>query len=72
MGTEYSPDIVWKAQELYVIDRLSFAKVADRTGVTATTLKTGQKNLAGSKKEKKSPKLKRKAKWICTAPAKKQ
>lgn len=43
MGTEYSPDIVWKAQELYVIERLSFAKVAERTGVTPTTLKNWSK-----------------------------
>lgn len=53
MGVEYSPDIVWKAQELYVIDRLSFAKVAERTGVTATTLKNWAKNLAGSKNARK-------------------
>lgn len=43
MGTEYSPDIVWKAQELYVIERLSFVKVAERTGVTPTTLKNWSK-----------------------------
>ncbi len=43
MGTEYSPDSVWKAQELYVIERLSFAKVAERTGVTPTTLKNWSK-----------------------------
>lgn len=40
---EYSPDVVWKAQDLYVIERFSFAKVAERTGVTATTLKNWAK-----------------------------
>ncbi len=50
MGVEYSPDMVWKAQELYVIDRLSFAKVADRTGVTATTLKNWAKKFSWKQK----------------------
>lgn len=40
---EYSPDVVWKAQDLYVIERFSFAKVAERTGITATTLKNWAK-----------------------------
>ena len=40
---EYSPDVVWKAEDLYVIERFSFAKVAERTGVTATTLKNWAK-----------------------------
>ena len=39
MGWEYEPETVWKAQELYCVDRLSFARVADLTGVSATTLK---------------------------------
>lgn len=47
---EYSPDMVWKAQELYVIDRLSFAKVAERTGVTATTLKSWAKKFQWKQK----------------------
>lgn len=50
MGVEYSPDMVWKAQELYVIDRLSFAKVAERTGVTATTLKNWAKKFSWKQK----------------------
>lgn len=47
---EYSPDMVWKAQELYVIDRLPFAKVAERTGVTATTLKSWAKKFQWKQK----------------------
>lgn len=39
MGWEYEPETVWKAQELYCVDRLSFARVAELTGVSATTLK---------------------------------
>ena len=39
MGWEYEPETVWRAQELYCVDRLSFARVAELTGVTATTLK---------------------------------
>lgn len=50
MGTEYSPDVVWKAQELYVIERLSFAKVAEHTGVTATTLKNWSKKFGWRQK----------------------
>lgn len=48
--TEYSPDMVWKAQELYVIDRLSFAKVSEKTGVTATTLKNWSKKFGWRQK----------------------
>ena len=40
MGWEHEPETVWKAQELYCVDRLSFARVAELTGVTATTLKS--------------------------------
>lgn len=39
MGWEYEPETVWKSQELYCVDRLSFARVAELTGVSATTLK---------------------------------
>lgn len=39
MGWEHEPDTVWRAQELYCADRLSFARVAELTGVSATTLK---------------------------------
>lgn len=39
MGWEHEPETVWKAQELYCHDRLSFARVAELTGVSATTLK---------------------------------
>lgn len=44
MGWEYPSDTLWKAQELYCIDRLSYQAVAEATGVSATTLKAwGQK-----------------------------
>ena len=44
MGREYPTDTLWKAQELYCVDRMSYAAVAEATGVSATTLKTwGQK-----------------------------
>ena len=39
MGWEHEPETVWKAQELYCVDRLSFARVAELTDVSATTLK---------------------------------
>ena len=39
MGLEHAPEIVWKAQELYCHDRLSYSRVAELTGVSATTLK---------------------------------
>ena len=44
MGREYPTDVLWRAQELYCVDRLSYAAVAEATGVSATTLKAwGQK-----------------------------
>ena len=44
MGREHPTDTLWKAQELYCVDRLSYAAVAEATGVSATTLKAwGQK-----------------------------
>ena len=44
MGREHASDILWRAQELYCVDRLSYAAVAEATGVSATTLKAwGQK-----------------------------
>lgn len=52
MGAEHPPEIVWRAQELYCVDRLSFAKVAEITGVSATTLKAwGQKFSWAEKRE---------------------
>ncbi len=53
MGSEHSPDTVWRAQELYCVDRLSYAKVAELTNVSATTLKAwGQKfDWAGKREE---------------------
>lgn len=39
MGWEHEPEAVWKAQELYCVDRLSFDAVAQATGVAASTLK---------------------------------
>ncbi len=44
--------MVWRAQELYCVERLSFAKVAELTGVSATTLKAwGQKFKWAEKRE---------------------
>jgi transposase-like protein len=39
MGWEHEPETVWKAQEMYCVDRLSFDAVARETGVAASTLK---------------------------------
>jgi len=39
MGWEHEPETVWRAQELYCVDRLSFDAVARETGVAASTLK---------------------------------
>lgn len=39
MGQEHAPDTVWKAQELYCSDRLSFVAVAERTGVADSTVR---------------------------------
>ena len=44
MGREYPTDTLWQAQELYCVDRLSYAAVAEALGVSPTTLKAwGQK-----------------------------
>lgn len=39
MGWEHEPETVWRAQEMYCVDCLSFDKVAEATGVAASTLK---------------------------------
>ncbi|WP_027188219.1 hypothetical protein [Desulfovibrio cuneatus] len=39
MGWEHEAETIWQAQELYCVDRLSFARVAELTGVAASTLK---------------------------------
>jgi hypothetical protein len=39
VGWEHEADTVWRAQELYCVDRLSFDVVARETGVAASTLK---------------------------------
>lgn len=39
VGYEHEPETVWKAQELYCMDRLSFDRVAEVTGIAASTLK---------------------------------
>ena len=39
MGWEHEADTIWKAQELYCADRLSFAAVAKQTGIAESTLK---------------------------------
>lgn len=44
MGWEYPTDTLWRAQELYCIDRLSYSAVAEALDISATTLKAwGQK-----------------------------
>lgn len=39
MGYEHEPETVWRAQELYCVDRLSFDAVAQKVGVASSTLK---------------------------------
>jgi len=39
MGWEHEPETVWRAQELYCVERLSFYEVARETGVAASSLK---------------------------------
>lgn len=39
MGWEHEPGTVWRAQELYCLDRLSFDRVSQLTGVATSTLK---------------------------------
>jgi hypothetical protein len=39
MGWEHDPETVWRAQELYCVDRLSYDQVSEKTGVAASTLK---------------------------------
>ena len=39
MGWEHEPGTVWRAQELYCLDRLSFERVSEATGVATSTLK---------------------------------
>lgn len=39
MGWEHEPGTVWRAQELYCMDRLSFERVSELTGVATSTLK---------------------------------
>lgn len=38
-GREYPPEVVWQAQELYCVARLTFDQVAVEVGVAASTLK---------------------------------
>lgn len=39
MGWEHEPGTVWRAQELYCMDRLPFERVSELTGVATSTLK---------------------------------
>ncbi len=39
MGAEYDADTRWRAMELYCADRLTFAQVAEATGVADSTLR---------------------------------
>lgn len=39
MGREHPPETVFRAQELYCVDRMTFAQVAQATGVAESTLK---------------------------------
>ncbi len=50
MGREYASDMLWRAQELYCVDRLSYAAVAEQTGVSATTLKAWGKKYQWGKR----------------------
>lgn len=50
MGKEYPTDVLWQAQEMYCVDRLSYAAVAEVTGVSATTLKSWGQRYAWSQK----------------------
>ncbi|MDE5832031.1 MAG: hypothetical protein K2H64_03450 [Desulfovibrio sp.] len=39
MGWEYPTETLWRAQELYCVDRMSYAAIAEALDVSATTLK---------------------------------
>lgn len=39
MGAEHAPDILWRAQELYCVERRSFAAVAETLGVADSTVR---------------------------------
>lgn len=39
MAFEHEPETVWRAQELYCVDRLTFERVAQLTGVASSTLR---------------------------------
>ena len=39
MGAEYDADTRWRAMELYCADRLTFAQVAEATGIADSTLR---------------------------------
>ena len=39
MGAEHSPETVWQAQELYCVERLPFAKVAEALGIADSTVR---------------------------------
>ena len=39
MGAEHAPETVWKAQELYCVDRLSFTRVAEMLGLANSTVR---------------------------------
>lgn len=51
-GREYPPEVVWQAQELYCVARLTFDQVAKELGVAASTLKRwSQKHSWQTKRE---------------------
>lgn len=39
MGAEYPPETVWKAQELYCVERMTLARVAKILGVSESTVR---------------------------------
>lgn len=39
MGIAYEQDMVWRAQELYCVDRLTYKKISEITGVSLPTLR---------------------------------
>lgn len=46
MGVEHAPEVVWRAQELYCVERRSFAAVAKAVGVADSTLRLWAKKFA--------------------------
>lgn len=50
MGAGYEQEVVWRAQELYCVDRLSYKKVSEITGVSLKTLSVWSQKYKWSEK----------------------